>query len=212
MTALYFFLAYLLGAIPTGYLWARYVRGLDIRTLGSGHIGATNILRTFGWKPGLAVLLADMAKGALVVGPFAAQLGLAPGGWVAAAGGLVAVLGHDYTVFLRFKGGKGVATSCGALLVLAPLSMLVTVALFAALVRATRTVSIGSLGGALGLPLFLVLSGESRPPVLCLVLLLSLFVWVKHVPNIKRILAGTESKLSFGGKPSSAPPPDRPER
>lgn len=208
MTAIYILLAYLFGAIPTGYLWARYVKGLDIRTVGSGNIGATNILRTFGWKPGLAVLLVDVAKGALVVGPLAAWLGVAPGGWVAAAGGLVAVLGHDYTVFLGFKGGKGVATSCGALLVLAPLSMLATMALFAVLVRATRMVSVGSLGGALGLPLFLLLSGESRPPALGLVLLLSLFVWVKHIPNIKRILAGTESRLSFGSKPKDAAPPE----
>ncbi|MGK4003303.1 glycerol-3-phosphate 1-O-acyltransferase PlsY [Sorangium sp. So ce1036] len=198
MTAIYLVLAYLLGAIPTGYLYARLVRGVDIRAIGSGNIGATNILRAFGWKPGLAVLAADMAKGAVVAGPLASWLGGAPGGWVAAAGGLAAVLGHDYTVFLGMRGGKGVATSCGVLLVLAPRSTLATLAVFAAVVRATRRVSAGSLAGALGLPLFLWLLGERQPPVLWLSLLLCAFIWLKHTPNLRRILAGTEPTISFG--------------
>ncbi|WP_437670379.1 glycerol-3-phosphate 1-O-acyltransferase PlsY [Sorangium sp. So ce131] len=204
MTAIYLVLAYLLGAIPTGYLFARFVRGVDIRTIGSGNIGATNVLRAFGWRPGLAVMAVDMAKGALVAGPLAAWLGVAPGGWLAAAGGLAAVLGHDYTVFLAMRGGKGVATSAGVLLVLAPRSTLATLALFAVVVRATRMVSAGSLAGALGLPLFLWLLGERQAPVLCLALLLAAFVWLKHIPNIRRILAGTEGKISFGRRPDEA--------
>ncbi|WP_437807548.1 glycerol-3-phosphate 1-O-acyltransferase PlsY [Sorangium sp. So ce1078] len=198
MTAIYLVLAYLLGAIPTGYLFARFVRGIDIRTVGSGNIGATNVLRAFGWRPGLAVMAADMAKGALAAGPLGWWLSAAPGGWVAAAGGLIAVLGHDYTVFLGMRGGKGVATSCGVLLVLAPRSTLATLALFAVVVRATRMVSAGSLAGALALPALLWLLGERDAPVLCLSLLLCAFIWLKHIPNIRRIIAGTESTISFG--------------
>ncbi|WP_437574087.1 glycerol-3-phosphate 1-O-acyltransferase PlsY [Sorangium sp. So ce887] len=198
MTAIYLVLAYLLGAIPTGYLFARFVKGIDIRTVGSGNIGATNVLRAFGWRPGLAVMAADVAKGALAAGPLASWLAAAPGGWVAAAGGLTAVLGHDYTVFLGMRGGKGVATSCGVLLVLAPRSTLATLAVFAVVVRATRTVSAGSLAGALVLPAFLWLLDERDTPVLCLSLLLCAFIWLKHTPNIRRIIAGTESTISFG--------------
>ncbi|WP_437275298.1 glycerol-3-phosphate 1-O-acyltransferase PlsY [Sorangium sp. So ce375] len=201
MTAIYLAylaLAYLLGAIPTGYLFARFVKGVDVREVGSGNIGATNVLRAFGWGPGLAVLAADVAKGALVAGPLASWLAVAPGGWVAAAGGLTAVLGHDYTVFLGMRGGKGVATSCGVLLALAPRSTLATLAVFAVLVRATRMVSAGSLAGALALPLFLWLLGELYAPVLCLSLLLAALVWLKHIPNIRRMLAGTENTISFG--------------
>ncbi|WP_437285010.1 glycerol-3-phosphate 1-O-acyltransferase PlsY [Sorangium sp. So ce406] len=215
MTAIYLVLAYLLGAIPTGYLFARFVKGIDIRAVGSGNIGATNVLRAFGWKPGLAVLAADMAKGALVAGPLASWLTAAPGGWVAAAGGLTAVLGHDYTVFLGLRGGKGVATSCGVLLVLAPRSTLAALAVFAVVVRATRMVSAGSLAGALALPLFLWLLGERHAPVLCLSLLLGAFIWLKHTPNIRRMLAGTESTISFGRRPddgASAGAPDDRER
>ncbi len=198
MTAIYLVLAYLLGAIPTGYLFARFVKGIDIRTVGSGNIGATNVLRAFGWRPGLAVMAADVAKGALAAGPLASWLTAAPGGWVAAAGGLTAVLGHDYTVFLGMRGGKGVATSCGVLLVLAPRSTLATLAVFAVVVGATRWVSAGSLAGALVLPAFLWLLGERDAPVLCLSLLLCAFIWLKHTPNLRRLIAGTESTISFG--------------
>ncbi|WP_437596305.1 glycerol-3-phosphate 1-O-acyltransferase PlsY [Sorangium sp. So ce590] len=210
MTAIYLVLAYLLGAIPTGYLFARFVKGIDIRTVGSGNIGATNVLRAFGWRPGLVVMAADVAKGALAAGPLASWLSAAPGGWVAAAGGLTAVLGHDYTVFLGMRGGKGVATSCGALLVLAPRSTLATLAVFAIVVRATRWVSAGSLVGALVLPAFLWLLGERDAPVLCLSLLLCAFIWLKHTPNIRRIIAGTESTISFGKRPDGGASADAP--
>lgn len=209
MTAIYLALAYLLGAIPTGYLFARFVKGVDLRQVGSGNIGATNVLRAFGWGPGLAVLAADVAKGALVAGPLASWLSVAPGGWVAAAGGLTAVLGHDYTVFLGMRGGKGVATSCGVLLVLAPRSTLATLAVFAVIVRATRMVSAGSLAGALALPLFLWLLGERAAPALCLSLLLAGLVWLKHIPNIRRMLAGTENTISFGKRRDEEPDDER---
>ncbi len=123
------------------------------------------------------------------------------------------MLGHDYTVFLGMRGGKGVATSCGVLLVLAPRSTLATLAVFAVIVRATRMVSAGSLAGALALPLFLWLLGEREAPALCLSLLLAALVWLKHIPNIRRMLAGTESTISFGrrrdGERDGAPRDDR---
>ncbi|WP_437630610.1 glycerol-3-phosphate 1-O-acyltransferase PlsY [Sorangium sp. So ce854] len=204
MTAIYLVLAYLLGAIPTGYLFARLVKGVDIRAVGSGNIGATNVLRAFGWKAGLGVLAADVAKGALVAGPLASWLTAAPGGWIAAAGGLAAVLGHDYTVFLGMRGGKGVATSCGVLLVLAPRSTLAALAVFAVVVRATRRVSAGSLAGALALPALLWPLGERQAPVVCLSALLAAFIWLKHIPNIRRILAGTEPTITFGRRPDDS--------
>jgi glycerol-3-phosphate acyltransferase PlsY len=212
MTAVYLVLAYLLGAIPTGYLFARYIKGIDIRTVGSGNIGATNILRTFGWKPGLAVLLVDMTKGALAAGPLASWLCSGPGEWGPAAGALAAVLGHDYTIFLGMRGGKGVATSCGALLVLAPRATLATVVVFTIVVAATRMVSAGSLAGALGLPLFLWLFAEHETPILGLSLLLGAFVWLKHVPNIQRMIAGTEPTISFRTRPEDTGPPREDER
>lgn len=212
MTAVYLVLAYLLGAIPTGYLFARYIKGIDIRSVGSGNIGATNVLRTFGWKPGLAVLFVDMAKGALAAGPLASWLCPGALGWEPAAGALAAVLGHDYTVFLRMRGGKGVATSCGALLVLAPQATLATMAVFTAVVAATRMVSAGSLAGALGLPLFLWLFAEHEAPILGLSLLLSAFIWLKHIPNIQRMIAGTERTISFRRRQEDPSPPREDER
>ncbi|MES2202216.1 MAG: glycerol-3-phosphate acyltransferase, partial [candidate division FCPU426 bacterium] len=110
--ALYLAACYLLGALPTGYLAGRALRGIDIRKEGSGNMGATNVFRVLGKGPGIAVLLIDVAKGAAAVALLPRLIALPAEGWVL-AGGLAAVLGHNYTVFLNFKGGKGVATSAG---------------------------------------------------------------------------------------------------
>jgi glycerol-3-phosphate acyltransferase PlsY len=206
VTAAYLALAYLLGAIPTGYLAVKWARGIDIRTVGSGNMGATNVFRVLGWKGGLGVLAFDMGKGlaAVKLGP---ALGFPHGSWPVLAAALAAVLGHNYTCFLKFKGGKGVATSAGVLFGLAPVSIGASLAVFLLAFLSTRMISLGSLSGALVLPLAVWFSGEGGSgtlarwqPVLWLSLALAAFVWIRHLPNIKRILAGNENKLTWGNK------------
>jgi glycerol-3-phosphate acyltransferase PlsY len=193
MHALYLLACYLLGSIPTGYLAGRALRGIDIRSVGSGNMGATNVLRVLGKGPGAFVLAVDIAKGAAAVallpGPFASA------GFWPLAGAVAVVLGHNYTCFLKFKGGKGVATSAGACLGLAPWATLGIVLIFVLLVALTRMVSVGSLVAATALPVLVWYDHSSGPGVIWLALVLALFVWVRHIPNIKRILAGTENKL-----------------
>jgi glycerol-3-phosphate acyltransferase PlsY len=218
--------AYLLGAIPFAYLAGRLLRGIDIRQHGSGNVGATNVLRVLGKGPGAAVLALDIAKGWLATA-WIPSLGAvssmraffsesaADKAWWPCALGLAAVLGHSYTVFLGFKGGKGVATSAGVFLGLAPQATLVVFALFALAVSVTRMVSVGSLLGAAALPALVVGFKEWRPkaapanmsalmakdwslqdrPVFWLALAIAVLVWVKHIPNMRRIAAGTESKV-----------------
>jgi glycerol-3-phosphate acyltransferase PlsY len=227
-------LAYLLGSIPSAWLAGKWVKGIDIREHGSGNMGATNVFRVLGPGPGVAVLLADIAKGAaavlllpLLASPASfdwlrTSQTLASSAWWPCLLGLAAVLGHTYTIFLGFKGGKGVATSLGVFLGLAPLATLVVVAVFGVIFWATRMVSAGSLAASAILPSAVVLFKEWRPwgyreafylgfdaareetwatrPVLCLAMVLALLVWLKHVPNIKRILAGTENRIGRGNK------------
>jgi glycerol-3-phosphate acyltransferase PlsY len=197
-------ISYLLGAIPTGYLAGRLLKGVDIRQLGSGNVGATNVFRNLGAKAGVAVLLVDMAKGLLAVTLVPRLLSLAPNHWDTLACGLVAVLGHDYTCFLNFKGGKGVATSAGLLLGLEPAATVLALLVFAAVTLAGRMVSLGSLLAALSLPFFMFLFPTSGGEIgkhhlaLYLGILLVALVWLKHIPNIRRILAGTEHR--FGSR------------
>jgi acyl phosphate:glycerol-3-phosphate acyltransferase len=188
--------SYLLGSFPTGYVYGR-LQGKDIRTLGSGNVGATNVLRIFGVLPGLIILLVDAGKG------FAAVFWLSHlSVWPTADGArvvcaLAAVLGHTYTCFLGGRGGKGVATSLGVFLALAPFATLLGLLLFGGVVALTRYVSVGSLSAAIGLPLLLLATGETggHHAVLWLALLLSLVLIVKHRQNIQRILRGTENRL-----------------
>jgi glycerol-3-phosphate acyltransferase PlsY len=175
----------------------------DIRREGSGNMGATNVLRVLGRGPGAAVLAVDIGKGALAVAWL--PLLFDPGAGWPLAGALAAVLGHNYTCFLNFKGGKGVATSAGVCLGLAPWATLSIIVIFALLTALTRMVSVGSMGAAAALPFFVWYyheAGESPPEpgrFFYLSLVLAAFIWLKHIPNIRRIMAGTENKL--GRKP-----------
>lgn len=198
--AAYLLAAYLLGSIPTGYVAGLWLKGLDIRKHGSGNMGATNVFRVLGKGPGTAVLLLDIFKGYLSVSWLPALLGPFGPGWTL-AGGLAAVLGHNYTLWLGFKGGKGVATSAGVCLGLAPWATLTTLAVFGVVFSLTRMVSAGSLLASAALPLAMwyhAERGEGSGGLganLYLGLALTVFVWLRHLPNIKRILSGTENKF-----------------
>lgn len=191
--------AYLLGAIPFAYIAGKALRGLDIRQHGSGNVGATNVFRVLGTGPGAVVLFLDGAKGWLAAA-WLPQLAPQPfPGWAALLG-LAAVLGHSYTCFLGFKGGKGVATSAGVFLGLAPWATLAVIGVFLLVFLSSRMVSAGSLAAALCLPPLVWYFNGPGAPVFWLALVLAVVVWVRHAPNIKRILDGTESKF---GKPKT---------
>ena len=182
--------AFVPGAIPFGYLAGR-MRGIDLRQHGSGNIGATNALRVLGVVPGILVLLLDVLKGYLPV-LLAHRLALGP--WGTMAAGLLAILGHTFSPFLRFRGGKGIATSLGVLLGLSPMVAGLSLSAFLVVVLLTRYVSLGSLIAAFAqAALFWV--WEHPFPYRLLGLLAALFVFVKHWPNIQRLRSGTESRI-----------------
>ncbi|HMJ62875.1 MAG TPA: glycerol-3-phosphate 1-O-acyltransferase PlsY [Bryobacteraceae bacterium] len=189
-------LAYLLGGLPFGYWFVRLASGRDIRTMGSGNIGATNVQRSMGTKAGIVVLLLDILKGFLAV--WLAAL-LTHGDTAALALAAIAVmLGHCYPVFLGFKGGKAVACFVGAFLYLAPLALLITTVVFAAVVALSKYVSLGSILGALVFPFALWL--VNRPPrsILYASIFAAALVIYRHKGNIARLRAGKES--AFGRK------------
>jgi glycerol-3-phosphate acyltransferase PlsY len=198
---------YLLGSVPTGYLLAKG-RGLDIRSVGSGNIGATNVFRTLGVAAGLCVLLVDAIKGVIpVIGvrwlwreldPSASALTLE---WAGIVAGFCAVLGHNYTCWLGFKGGKGIATSAGVLAAWVPWAFLILLGVFGAVLLATRYVSLASISAAVALPFAVWLTGGSLSLILITAALGALAVY-KHKANIQRLLQGTENRL---GKPRPAP-------
>lgn len=201
-------LAYLLGSIPVGYLLVRLVRKQDIRTFGSGNIGATNVLRSGGKGLGAATFVLDAVKGSLAV---------ALGAWLAAPlmpgvpqrsvealAALFAVLGHMFPIWLRFRGGKGVATGFGVFLVAAPLAALAAIGVFAAVFALTRYVSLSSILGAASFPFFAWFFPRNGPRpafFMAVQIAVALLIIVKHHPNIRRLLAGTEHRF---GAPKAA--------
>lgn len=184
--------AYVVGAIPVGFLVARAFGVVDIRTHGSGNIGATNVLRTVGRVPALLTLMGDVAKGYLAVVLGGALAGESPGGPAAAA--VAAVTGNCWSVFLRFRGGKGVATGLGAFLRLAPLATLPAMLVWLGVTATFRYVSLGSLMAAVCVPLGTLLLGYPLETVGATGLT-SLVVVARHRENIARLLAGTERRL-----------------
>jgi glycerol-3-phosphate acyltransferase PlsY len=190
-------LAYLIGSIPTGILVGR-LAGIDVRTTGSGNIGATNVARTAGRKAGIVTLIGDVAKGAVAValtGAFASSPLVAP------ASGLAAFLGHVYSVFLRFSGGKGVATGLGVCLALAPGAMLAPIAVFAITFGITRIVSVASLAGTWLAPMAMLTLGLGAANVL-VATVIALVVTIRHQDNIRRLRAGIEPRFGDGGAAS----------
>jgi glycerol-3-phosphate acyltransferase PlsY len=190
--------AYLLGSIPTAYLLTRALKGIDIRTVGSGNVGATNAARVLGRGPGLLVLLIDIAKGTVAARLPAWCLG-EPSGATALACGLAAVLGHNFPCFLAFRGGKGVATTLGALLGSAPavtgLAALVWLALFAS----TRYVSVASIAAAVTIPPIQAILRRSTTEMM-LGSVLAVLIVLRHHNNLQRLRQGTEPR--FGTTPA----------
>ncbi len=187
--------AYLLGSIPFSYLVARSFGVADVRRVGSGNVGATNVMRSAGAPAGALAFLLDAAKGA-----GAAELArlFTPGSsWLPAVAGAFAVLGHVFPVWLRFRGGKGVATGAGVFLPLAPLATLLAVVVFAGVVAVSRLVSLASILAALALPLALLWL-DAGPIVAGTALAVAGLVILKHGSNIRRLIDGTESRM--GGR------------
>jgi acyl phosphate:glycerol-3-phosphate acyltransferase len=185
--------SYMLGAIPFGYIVVRVFQKSDIRASGSGNIGATNVFRKSRWA-GILTLLLDGGKGYLAV-VLAAGLG-ANREWQAIAA-LFAILGHVFTVFLGFKGGKGVATGCGAYLALSPPAVLTTLAVFVATVVLSRYISLASILATGAFPLWAWLYGEPRALVAWAALGAGIII-AKHHQNIRRLLGGRENRFSTG--------------
>jgi glycerol-3-phosphate acyltransferase PlsY len=207
--------AYLLGSIPTGYLVAR-AKGIDIRTVGSGNIGATNAFRVLGKPAGIFVLLADALKGFAActlltnlilhafdvpVSPFKAAM------TERVIAGIVAVLGHNFTCWLRFKGGKGIATTAGVYFAVAPISVGIALGLWILVFVATRYVSLASIVAAIALPTAVWINHYHSSVALGIATTAigAMAVW-KHKANIARLKAGTENRIEFGKKPTEGKP------
>jgi len=199
--------AYLLGSIPTGFLVAK-AKGIDIRSVGSGNIGATNAMRVLGKPAGIFVLLADAAKGFMacvlaaiyfdccVPGPdhFDDAYWLLSGRLMIIAG-IFAVLGHNYTCWLKFKGGKGIATTAGVYLALAPWAVLVALVVFVLAVLITKYVSVGSIASAIALPATVWILPPHNLLLGSVTTALGVLAIYKHKSNIQRLMAGTENRL-----------------
>lgn len=183
-------LAYLLGSIPTGLLLGK-AYGIDVRKEGSGNIGATNLYRTVGRKVGAMTLTGDCLKGLIPV--LAVKYSSLPpdfAAWI----GLAAFCGHVFSLFLKFKGGKGVATALGVFLALAPMAVAIAIAVFAAIMSSWRYVSLGSIAAAAIMPVAVALRGGNRALV-TVTLIIAVIVILRHHENIRRLIAGTENRF-----------------
>lgn len=191
LTVLGLLAAYLIGAIPVGFLVARATGGTDIRRSGSGNIGATNVLRTLGKGPAVLTLLGDIVKGYLAVSA-ARSIGTEP--WAAAGGAVAAIVGNCWPVFLRFRGGKGVATGLGAFLSLIPWAVGPAALLWLAVTTLSRYVSLASIVACLSLPVGAALLGYSRAAVIAAAVAGVIILW-RHRKNVARLASGTERRL-----------------
>ena len=184
-------LAYLIGSIPFALILARRWDEIDLRSVGSGNLGAANVMRASGTTAGVLVAALDMAKGAAGVW-LAAQM--SAGAAVPAVAGLAAIVGHIYPVWLRFQGGKGVATACGVFSVLTPLAIPPALAIFAVVVWATKYISLGSVVASIALPPLAYALGGPTPAVLAAAAASAIIVF-RHRSNVLRLRRGTERRL-----------------
>lgn len=210
-------LSYLIGSIPTSIIIAKAAKGIDIREHGSGNAGGTNVMRVLGWKHGVLVILLDALKGVLAVVvvarlhygsiPFENATPFDDFTLVQIIAGISAVVGHIWTVFAGFKGGKGIATALGMLMMIVTVDMLIAVGVFIIVVTFSRYVSLGSLAGAIAVPLTLIVrenlfhvdipNYNTLLPFLIFVALLVIFT---HRKNVVRLLNGNENKINFSKK------------
>jgi glycerol-3-phosphate acyltransferase PlsY len=201
--SLVLFGAYLLGSIPFSYIVARR-KGIDVRRVGSGNVGATNVMRNVSVAAGLIAFLLDAAKGAVAV--LLARL-VEPSGPLPTLAGVLAVLGHMYPVWLRFRGGKGVATGAGAFLPLAPMATAGALAMFGLALAVTRYVSLSSILGTATLAVLAFLGG-SAPVVARAAAGMAVLITWKHRANLQRIARGTENRLGRKAAPAAAATPE----
>jgi acyl phosphate:glycerol-3-phosphate acyltransferase len=214
-------LSYLVGSIPTGIIVTKLVKGTDIRDYGSGNAGGTNVMRVLGWKHGLFVILLDALKGVIAVvliarlyyGPIPFQNATPFDDFtlIQIIAGLSAVVGHIWTIFAGFRGGKGIATAMGMLSIILTTDILIAVGVFILAVSFSRYVSLGSILGAISIPLTLLVREnilhnhiQSYNTLLPFVIGLSLLVIYTHRKNVVRILNGNERKLTFKKKKDSS--------
>src|SRR4030067_2234887 len=210
-------LSYLIGSIPTSIIISKAAKGIDIREHGSGNAGGTNVMRVLGWKHGVLVILLDAFKGVLAVVvvarlhygsiPFENATPFDDFTLVQIIAGISAVIGHIWTVFAGFKGGKGIATALGMLLMIITVDMLIAIGVFIIVVTISRYVSLGSLIGTITVPLSLIIRENvfnvdipSYNTILPFIIAVSLLVVYTHRKNVVRILDGSENKLSFKKK------------
>lgn len=189
-------IAYLLGGIPFGFLLVKFTKGSDVRESGSGNIGATNVLRTTGRAAGVATLLLDIAKGYLAVWLAAELTGHAPE-WTSLAA-LAVMAGHAYPVFLKFQGGKAVATFIGAFAYLTPLPLAAALLLFIAVVAVTRYISAGSILAAAAFPFGVWMILHPPVQVTAAAFIAGAFIVYRHKSNWERLRAGVENRFSWG--------------
>lgn len=195
MLSLLVLAAYLMGSIPNGLLLAR-LKGVDLQKVGSGNIGATNVYRCVGKGWGVAAFVLDAVKGFVPAFVFPRLVDSAPP-WLGLACGIAAVAGHNWPVWLKFKGGKGVSTSAGMLLGIAPAAVGIGFAVFALVVALTRFVSLGSILAAIAVPAaYLGLYGAGNRLLAGALVAMGALVVVKHRANIRRLLAGTEPRIA----------------
>lgn len=213
-------LAYLVGSIPTSILIARGVKGIDIREHGSGNAGGTNVFRVLGWKYGILTIILDALKGAVAViliarlylgnFPFPNATPFDDFTLVQIIAGLVAVVGHIWTIFAGFKGGKGIATSLGFLIAIITVDMLLALGVFLVVVTVSRYVSLGSILAAISVPLILIIRENifnveisGYHTILPFAILLTLLVIYTHRANVGRLLNGSESRITLFKKKKS---------
>ena len=210
-------LSYLVGSIPNSIIVSKLVKGIDIRDYGSHNAGGTNVMRVLGWKYGILVILLDALKGVVAVVivarlhygsmPFVNATPFDDLTLVQIIAGIAAVLGHIWTVFAGFKGGKGIATALGMLLMLVTVDMLIAIGVFVIVVTISRYVSLGSILGAISVPLTLIIRENvfnvnihSYNTILPFVIFVSLLVVFTHRKNVVRLINGSENKLNFSKK------------
>ena len=213
-------LSYLIGSIPTSIIVSKAAKGIDIRNYGSGNAGGTNVMRVLGWKLGLMVIILDALKGVLAVVivariyygtiPFHNVTPFDDFTLIQIIAGISAVVGHIWTVFAGFRGGKGIATALGMLLMITTVDMLVAIGVFVVVVSISRYISLGSLLGAITVPLTLIIRENlfnvnihGYNTILPFAVLITLLIIFTHRKNVIRLINGSENKLSFSKKKKS---------